>query len=1232
MSWLPLTVHSQFSILQSTINIKALLAKAKEMDYSAVGLTDSGNLYGSVDFYKLAIKEGIQPIIGSKMYLSHGDHREKSRTPGYPNSSSLFLLAKNAQGYRNLCKLSSIAFLEGFYYVPRIDKELLFEYSEGLICLAGGLGSYLSFYALEQNEHLEDYIDLFSRAFGQDFYLQLENYEMSEDCLTEDGLTQETWLLQRYQNEQETRKCLRKFWAEIGNNKGIGVIASHESCYLSRSDWRAHEVLMNVQSGETLEIWQFDEHGQPSFKQKNPKRDVLASHEHYFKSREEVQRAFQGQESSCFDLCREIAQKCDFHFDFKSKHYPCFVLPSEYDSSSSQSHEEKIGQYLSEKTRQLVSHRYDKPSLKAIAEVYPNQDPMDVLTQRLEDELNIIVSKGLADYLLIVADFIQWAKSQNIPVGPGRGSGAGSIICYLLGITDIEPLRFHLFFERFINPERESYPDIDVDICMDRRSEVIDYMLRKYGRDNVAQIITFGTMKAKMSIKDVGRVLNIPLSKVNEIAKLFPDDLNITLQKVIEDPDLARLYESDEQTRELFDMAKVLEGCIRNTGIHAAGLIICAQPLVQHIPLCVSKDAAMPVTQYSMKPAESVGMLKIDFLGLKTLTSIQTCVDALHKDHGVKIDWMNLPLDDEKTFALLNKGKTLGVFQMESAGMQDLARQLHLDRFEEIIAVVSLYRPGPMDMIPSFIARKHGREKIEYDHPWLKDILSETYGIMVYQEQVMQIASRLAGFTLAQGDVLRRAMGKKDAEEMGRQRLRFLEGAQEKGISSEVATTIFDKMEKFASYGFNKSHAAAYGYIAYVTAYLKAHYPAEWMAALMTCDRDDISKVSKFIAEARSMGIEILPPDINESGINFTAAKKGIRFALSAIKGVGQAVVEELVDERRKNGLYSSLYDFIHRSNLKKISRKVAECLIDAGGFDFTQWSRDHLLAIVDPVFQRVAKAKDEESRGFMNLFSLSGHDEAQEFSSPPELTQVRDQAQLYLREKELLGFYLTGNPLQSYQEQISRLHCVPLNVLQTLDRSAALRVAFIIDEVVIKVSQRTQKKFAVLKVSDGQERYELPIWSDIYEKFGARLKENAIFLAVILAENKMGLRLSCRWLLPIEEFSPTSSTECDEAYDKTKEFLARALNRPEKKNHQGKNKQADMKQLKQLTIDTRTLRLSQVLYFSELIKQNPGMDKIKLKFTRGPQGEHYIHLRTPVEWKKIEKKLAQMQSIIEIK
>lgn len=1197
MSWVPLAVHSQYSVLQSTVGIKALVEKAKAQGLTHLALTDSGNLFGAVDFYKTCKGASISPIIGSQLYLSFGPHGQKNRINDRPNYASIILLAKNATGYRNLCKLSTTGYLEGFYYVPRIDKQTLLKHSEGLICISGVLGSYHGYFARHRPyaEFLKECED-FREIFKEDFVLQLQRMSMSEEDKQKDEIHEEPWLEQKYNQYIEDSALVEKSVVEISKKTGIPLVVTHEVFYLDREAWKAHEILLNVQSGEPCEVWHRDSQGQPISRQKNPKRDVFASHEYYLKSDEEIQALFPDHPEA-IAFTRTLAERCHFEIDFKTKHYPSFVPPGkEHLAPGSQALAHEVGEYIKTECRRVLYSRYNEAKLAAVARVYPGKDPKEILAARLEMELEIIVSKGLADYLLIVADFIQWAKNQDIPVGPGRGSGAGSLVCYLLGITDIEPLRFHLFFERFINPERISYPDIDVDICMDRRSEVIDYMLHKYGKENVAQIITFGTMKAKMSLKDVARVLNVPLSKVNQICKMLPEDINLTLDEATEDSEVKQMIEGDEETRRLFEVAKILEGCIRNTGIHAAGLIVCGDELAGHIPLCVSKEAELPVTQYSMKPVEAVGMLKIDFLGLKTLTSIQKAVKAIVINHQKQLNWFELPLDDRPTFDLLNKGKTMGVFQLESGGMQDLARQLHLDRFEEIIAVVSLYRPGPMDMIPSFIARKHKREPIEYDHPLLETILSETYGIMVYQEQVMQIASLLAGYTLAEGDVLRRAMGKKDAEEMSRQREKFQRGAQDKGVSSEVASSIFDKMEKFASYGFNKSHAAAYGYISYVTAFLKANYPKEWMAALMTCDQHDISKVSKFIAEARGMDIAILPPDVNESVHEFRATSSGIRFALSAIKGLGTAVVDLIVNEHQK-GAFKNLKDFLDRMDLKKIGKKSIELLIDAGAFDFTRWTRDQLQLALESLYSQSLQSQEEAQKGFLSLFSLFEDAGAAKEMSAPTVVKPSTPLEILLKEKQLLGFFLTGNPMQSYQNALKLLSTVPLSCVNELQGNKVIRSAFVIDEISIKVSQKTQKKFAILKISDGQERFELPLWSDLYDKYHDLLQENRLLAAVLMVEMQDTPKLSCRWLADLTQVTSADSIACDEAYDKAKAIAAFPKRVATSSASEVKKMTEAKSQTAEIVVDGAFIGLKAILELKKLMIQSPGPDSIKLVF-----------------------------------
>ncbi|MBI5273233.1 MAG: DNA polymerase III subunit alpha [Chlamydiia bacterium] len=1234
MTWVPLNVHSQYSILDSSASVMALAEKAKSYSIPSLALTDQGNLYGAVDFYKACKSAGIKPILGCEIWMAPTSRLEKKRIVGVPHGMPIILLAKNPLGYKNLCKLSSIGFLEGFYYQPRIDKETLSQYAEGLLCLSGSLDGPLGYTILQQNEEtLLKEASWYHSLFGADFYFEMQRHPLSEERIREDGIAAEGWLLQKAKEYVSNQEKVNRKFIELSQTLGIPLVATNAIHYIEQSDWKAHEILRNIQSGEPCEIWERDSQGNPKNKAPNPKREAAPTHELYFKTPKLMKELFADVPSAIEETLR-IAEQCRCELDFKTKHYPVFIPP--YLEGKTIEKEERLKaaeQFLFDLCQQGIPKRYTPERLAEVQKKYPHQDPIQVVHKRFEYEFNILSSKGMCDYMLIVYDFIAWAKQRKIPMGPGRGSAAGSIVSYLIGITDIEPLRFHLFFERFINPERISYPDIDVDICMERRQEVIDYVVAKYGKEKVAQIITFGTMKAKMAIRDVGRVLNVPLSKVNEIAALVPEDPTMTLEKAFQiDPELSRLMETDEEARRVLEMAKKAEGSIRNTSTHAAGLIISAHPITDHLPVCVAKDSEMVVTQYAMKPVESVGMLKIDFLGLKTLTSIQKCVDAIQEQTSQSIDWANLPLDNRPTFDLLNQGRTLGVFQLESGGMQDLAKQLHIDTFEEIIAVGALYRPGPMDMIPSFIQRKTGREAIEIDHPLMKEILSETYGVMVYQEQVMQIASTLAGYTLGEGDVLRRAMGKKDKEEMARQREKFLQGAGSKGVESDTAGRIFDKIEKFASYGFNKSHAAAYAYLSYATAYFKANYPKEWMAALMTCDQDDTTKVAKFIGEAKAMHLAVLPPDINQAGREFMATNDGIRFAMSGIKGVGGGAVEHLLEERRIRGPYKSLYDFIQRIDKTRVGKKQIELLVDAGSFDGTGWTRDALRFSVEPMFEQALSEQKETALGVLNLFSLL-EETKDPFVDPPVVSQKSTKLQILQREKELLGFYLTGHPMESYQKILSRLSCAPLKDIPQLADSTLFRAAFIVETLQVKVSSKSQKKFAILTIGDGLERFELPIWSDLFEEKGHLLKENQLLYAILQIERRDGTpQLSCRYLEDLTTLDEEKIKKSDEVYDHLKthskseskwKTKAAAMSSKEASSSKEKGKHLT------LTLDIDKLRLTTILALKDLFRENPGASTLDLQFTVGTKPLGTLSIRDPWGVKATAPFLEKLQALI---
>jgi DNA polymerase-3 subunit alpha len=1205
MTWIPLNVHSQFSILDSTASVTLLAEKAKAFQIPALGLSDQGNMYGAVDFYKACKYAGVKAIMGCEIWIAPNSRHEKKRILGIPNGFPVVLLAKNDQGYRNLCKLTSLGFLEGFYYQPRIDKELLEKYREGLICLSGPVSGRLGHLILQESDALAAEIQWFKQLFGDDFYFELQRHTMSEEQIDLDGMAKESWLIQNLRDHVAAQSMVNAKLIDLSKQWDIRCVATNDIHYIEQSDWRPHEILLNIQSGQPCELWERDSRGNLKNKAPNPKRDTYPTHELYFKSPDQMKRLFADIPEAIEETVR-IAEKCNCELDFKTKHYPVFIAPAlEGKEYTTQERDAAAEKFLYDLCWEGIPKRYTQQRIEDIEKVLPGKDPHQVIKDRLTYEFQILTSKGMSDYMLIVYDFIAWAKKRGIPMGPGRGSAAGSIIAYLIGITDIEPLRFHLFFERFINPERVSYPDIDVDICMDRRQEVIDYVVEKYGKDKVAQIITFGTMKAKMAIKDVGRVLNVPLSKVNEIAALVPEDPTMTLERAFQlDPALGQLMESDEESRQVLEMAKRAEGSIRNTSTHAAGMIISGSPITDHVPVCTAKDSQMIVTQFAMKPVESVGMLKIDFLGLKTLTSIQKCADMIEVNTGRKIDWPNLELDDKATFNLLNQGRTLGVFQLESGGMQDLAKQLHIDVFEEIIAVGALYRPGPMDMIPSFCNRKHGREPIEFDHPLMKDILAETYGVMVYQEQVMQIASALAGYSLGEGDVLRRAMGKKDKDEMSRQREKFLNGCQEKGIEKATGGMIFDKIEKFASYGFNKSHAAAYAYLSYTTAYFKANYPKEWMAALMTCDKDDTTKLSKFIREAKNMQIEMLSPDINQAGAEFAAVKDGIRFAMAGIKGVGQGVVEEIIAERKRGGQFTSLYEFIQRADKTKVGKKAIETLIEAGSFDFTGWSRDAMRSSVEAMYAEATRDQKEASLGVLNLFSLIESEE-RPFQAPPPVLNPSTKMQLLLREKELLGFYLTGHPMDGYKNALQRLSCVPMREFETLPEGSVVRSAFVVESVQVKVSNKSQKKFAILSISDGLERFELPVWSEMFEEKGFLLRENQLLYGVFSVDRREGaISLSVKFIDDLTTIDEAKIHVCDEMYDKAKFQIKQEAKWKEKKAAGATGTATVEKKVEKevipkisLKVDADRMRLSEVVTLKDLFRSHPGKSPIELLF-----------------------------------
>ena len=869
MSFVHLHLHTQYSLLDGAIRIEELVKKAKECNMPAVAITDHGSMFGAIEMYKECKKNSIKPIIGCEFYVAPRSRLDKDgRVDTDPNH--LILLAMNNTGYKNLVKLCSIGYTEGFYYKPRIDLEVLEKYNEGLICLsaciAGGLSrKIINGDIVGAKEMLEKYL----KIFGKDrYFLELQDNKLREQILVNQKLL------------------------EFSREYGVEVVATNDCHYLNKEDYDFHEVLLCIQTRKTLN---------------DEDRLKFKVNEFYVKTPEEMKEAFKNVPQAIENTLK-IADMCNVELEFGHTVLPEFKIDEDI------THLE----YFTKKCYEAIDKKYKKEDYAKVKE-------------RLDYEISVIDKMGYIDYFLIVADFINYAKSQGIPVGPGRGSGAGSLAAYLIGITDIDPIKFDLIFERFLNPERVSMPDFDVDFCYERRQEVIDYVSNKYGKDHVAQIITFGTMAARAAIRDVARVLDIPYQKADMIAKMVPHNLKITIdQAIAENPDLKKLYDTDLEVKRIIDISKKIEGLARQASTHACGVVITKEPVVNYVPLYENEGQIS--TQYTMTTLEELGLLKMDFLGLRTLTVINDTKKLIKKIRGIDVDFGTF--EDKETYKMLTQGKTLGVFQMESPGFRKMMMKMEPDSIEDIIVMISLYRPGPMDQIPRYIKNKNNKEHIDYTHPALEEILRPTYGCMVYQEQVMQIFRKLAGYSLGRADIVRRAMGKKKIDVMNKEREVFVEGASKNGIDSVSANKIFDEMAEFAKYAFNKSHAAAYAVVAYQTAYLKCHYPHEFMAAFMNSFMGNQNKIPVYINECRELGIEVLRPDINESYAKFAVINNKIRFALNSIKNVGQNAIEEIIRERKLNGKYTSFLDFCERISFECVNKKCIESLIKAGCFD----------------------------------------------------------------------------------------------------------------------------------------------------------------------------------------------------------------------------------------------------------------------------------------------------------
>ncbi len=956
-SFVHLHNHTEYSLLDGAARITDLLEQAKNFGMGALAITDHGNMYGVINFYKAALKIGIKPIIGCEVYVAPTSRKIRAEVDG-EKYFHLILLAENNEGYRNLVKLVSLAATEGFYYKPRVDKEILKKYHRGLIALSACVAGEIPKAILKQNisratELVNEYVEIFGR---NNFFLELQNHGLEEE------------------------KIVREELIKISRVLNIPLVATNDAHYVRRADSEFQDILLCIQMNKTVD----DKH-----------RLRFPSDDYYLKSAGEMRLLFAEIPEAC-DNTLKIAARCDVTFEFGKLHLPIYPLPKNFKSDI---------EYLRKLCREKLCTRYLLFT--------------DEIMTRLDYELDIINRMGYAGYFLIVWDFIDFAKRNGIAVGPGRGSAAGSIVAYILGITEIDPLEFNLLFERFLNPERVTMPDIDIDFCYIRRDEVIEYVKNFYGEERVAQIVTFGTMAAKAVVRDVVRALNIPYAEGSRIVAMIPNELKITLEKALQTSrDLAREYENNAQVRRVIDFAKMLEGLPRHSSTHAAGIVISKLPLTNYVPVQISNDTL--VTQYDKDTIEELGLLKMDFLGLRTLTIIDEAIANVQQTRGIKIDITKIPLRDKLTAEMLSAGKTGAVFQMESAGMTKLVRDLKPEGFADLIPTVALYRPGPLGsgMVEDFINGKHGVKKPEYLHPKLEPILKETFGVILYQEQVMQIVQALAGFTLGQADLLRRAMGKKKAEILLAQKTNFLAGCAVNNVDKDLAAKIFELLLHFADYGFNKSHSAAYGLIAWQTAYLKAHYPVEFMAAMLSSVMDS-DKVNNYIDVAKNMGLKILPPDINLSGVHFQVERGAIRFALSAIKNIGETTISGLVKVRESGGEFKSLLDFCKRIDLRNFNKRAIENLIKCGAFDCIDSRRTALLASLDAAFLEGSIVQENKASGQVSLFddekfSISNY-------SVPEILE-KSRLEILNDEKEALGFYMSGNPLDEFADKVSGL------------------------------------------------------------------------------------------------------------------------------------------------------------------------------------------------------------------
>jgi len=1035
-SFVHLHNHSHYSLLDGACRIDDLVKTAKEFGMPALALTDHGNLHGAIEFYKNCQKAGIKPLVGSEVYVAPGSRKVRQSDGGAGTSFHLVLLCKNLNGYKNLMRLVSAGYTEGFYYKPRIDKELLAAHHEGLVALSACLKGEVAWRLLHEGKEkaaaaVHDYVNL----FGPDFYLEVQNHSLPEEDQARTGILQ------------------------LAQEMGVGVVATNDIHYLKRDHAEAHDVLLCLQTGADID---------------DSNRMRYSSQELYFKNEEEMAALFPDR-PDLLTATLEVADKCDLRLSFDEVHLPLYTIPESEQPST-------LDEYL------------QKQAEAGMRERYPEVTP--ALQARLSLELEVIKKMGYAGYFLITADFIGYARKMNIPVGPGRGSAAGSLVAYCLRITNLDPLRYDLLFERFLNPERVSMPDIDIDFCYERREEVIRYVKEKYGYQNVCQIITFGTMAARAVIRDVGRVLKMSYGDVDRIAKLVPNTLNIKLDDAIKSvPELQQLEKKDEMHSRLMRYSRVLEGLARHASTHAAGVVIAPGELPNYVPLYKTKEGDI-TTQYDMKSLESAGLLKMDFLGLRTLTVIQKTVDAVRRGKKADFDIETIPLDDPQVYRQFSNGDTIGLFQFESSGMQEYLKKLQPTCLEDLIAMNALYRPGPMSMIDDFIRGKKEPASVTYQHPLREPILKETYGVAVYQEQVMRMAVEVAGFSMAGADILRRAMGKKSMEAMVEQRRKFIDGAGAKGVAEKTAGEIFDNMEKFAGYGFNKSHAACYSLVAYQTAYLKNYYPAEFMAATISSEMGNSDRVTILLEECRRMGLRVLPPDVNESFADFVVTESGIRFGLGAVKNVGRASIEAIVEARKKVGRFHTLYDLLLNVDVHSVNKKVLESLVEAGAMDSLQGHRSQLFAAVETALEFSQKLQNQTRNSQTSMFDLDGDSSLAPDFPPLPILEEWPAADLLNREKAILGFYLSAHPLDRYREEVRTFSTVSIDAVESRRDGTPVRIAGLISDLKNHMD-RQKRPMAFFRLEDFSGSLEALAFADTYEKYRALIHKDAIVMVI---------------------------------------------------------------------------------------------------------------------------------------